>query len=205
MAKLLVEVTLTSEMLGTASANPELYEEFIASKRPAPEGLDEAAMLPPVGEEIERATTVFRRDKDGKPCLLAYQVKGFFKDACSMLRRADGMLSGKLKAYKKEIDGLLFITPEIIPIEMPDGCTIDTCVRPLRAQTAQGERVSLARSESVPAGSRFTFSVGALRAELLPMVTEWLDYGEFRGFGQWRNSGKGRFSYAVSAVAAKVS
>jgi hypothetical protein len=26
-------------------------------------------------------------------------------------------------------------------------------------------------------------------------VKEWLDYGELRGLGQWRNSGKGKFKW----------
>lgn len=26
---------------------------------------------------------------------------------------------------------------------------------------------------------------------------EWLDYGKLRGLGQWRNSGKGRFTYEI--------
>lgn len=28
-------------------------------------------------------------------------------------------------------------------------------------------------------------------------VREWLDYGVFSGIGQWRNSGKGRFTYEI--------
>ena len=26
---------------------------------------------------------------------------------------------------------------------------------------------------------------------------EWLDYGALRGIGQWRNSGKGRYTYEI--------
>jgi len=29
-------------------------------------------------------------------------------------------------------------------------------------------------------------------------VLEWLNYGALRGIGQWRNSGKGRFSYEIT-------
>lgn len=29
-------------------------------------------------------------------------------------------------------------------------------------------------------------------------VLEWLEYGQLRGIGQWRNSGKGRFSYEIT-------
>ena len=28
-------------------------------------------------------------------------------------------------------------------------------------------------------------------------IREMLDYGKLRGFGQWRNSGKGRFTYEI--------
>ena len=31
-------------------------------------------------------------------------------------------------------------------------------------------------------------------------VREWLDYGILRGIGQWRNSGKGRFTYTAYEV-----
>ena len=34
-----------------------------------------------------------------------------------------------------------------------------------------------------------------LDPSLLPAVREWLDYGKLHGFGQWRNSGKGRFEW----------
>ena len=64
----------------------------------------------------------------------------------------------------------------------------------LRAATAQGERVALASSETLPAGTTCEFEVQMMRDELEPLVEEWLAYGELRGFGQWRNSGKGRFT-----------
>ena len=72
---------------------------------------------------------------------------------------------------------------------------ISTCQRPLRAQTAQGERVALAMSEEVPAGATMDITIKVLDKALLPAIREWLDYGELRGLGQWRNSGKGRFTW----------
>jgi hypothetical protein len=71
------------------------------------------------------------------------------------------------------------------------------CQRPLRAQTAQGERVALASSESVPEGSSMEFDIKCLVDSDVPAVIEALNYGELRGFGQWRNSGKGRFHYEI--------
>ena len=49
--------------------------------------------------------TIFPRD-NGVPIYWDYQIKGFFKDACGMLRKVTGSKSSKIKAYKKEIDGL---------------------------------------------------------------------------------------------------
>lgn len=67
------------------------------------------------------------------------------------------------------------------------------CSRPLRASTPQGERVALASSESIPAGSTMEFTIIGLTKEIMDFVIEWLDYGQFNGLGQWHNSGKGRF------------
>lgn len=196
MKSRMVKLTLLEELLGTASANPEIFEEFIASKAPEPEKTtgEEVAALPDVDEEIQKTTTVFSRDADGKPILWDYQIKGFFKDACGMLRRVPGTKSKKLTAYKKVIDGLVFVGPRQIPIEF-DG-EIGYCSRPLRAQTAQGERIALARSETIPAGGSITIEITALDEKLMDVIDEWLDYGKLRGLGQWRNSGKGKFSWA---------
>ena len=140
--------------------------------------------------------TVFPKDEDGTPILWDYQVKGFFKDACGMLARLKGQTeSSKLKAYKKVIDGLVFVGPRSIKLN-PAG-EIGVCQRPLRANTMQGERVALASSEELPAGTTADFEIILLDESLEAVVREWLDYGALRGIGQWRNSGKGRFSYEV--------
>ena len=142
-----IEVTVTyiDELLGTASADPDIHARFIASKAPdAPSREDEVAALGAEAVE-ERSMTVFPRTDDGRPFTYDYQWKGFFKDSCGMLRRADKTRSKSLKAYKKEIDGLVFVSPRHIPLVLPEGATIGECQRPLRAQTAQGERVALAQ------------------------------------------------------------
>lgn len=197
-----IEVTITyiDELLGTASADPEIHARFIASKAPdAPSRADEVAAIGAEAVE-ERAMTVFPRTEDGQPFTWDYQWKGFFKDSCGMLRRADGTKSKGLKAYKKEIDGLLFVSPRRIPLVLPDGAEVGSCQRPLRASTPQGERVALANSETVPAGTTQTFQVHMLRDDLEPLVMEWLAYGRLHGTGQWRNSGKGRFTHVAHRV-----
>lgn len=97
-----------------------------------------------------------------------------------------------IKAYKQAIDGLIFVEPRCIPYNL-HGLKMDYCERILRANTPMGERTSIAKSESVPEGSTIEFSVVCLDPALEKMVKECLDYGKFRGLGQWRNSGKGRF------------
>ena len=65
----------------------------------------------------EKAMTVFPRMEDGTPFLYDYQIKGFFKDTCGGLRKVKGTASEKIKAYKKEIDKLIFPEPRVIPLE----------------------------------------------------------------------------------------
>ena len=119
------------------------------------------------------------------------KIKGFFKDACGVLRRVPGTKSSKIKAFKKEIDGLLFVVPRMIPLNMPG--PMSECQRPLRASTAQGDRVALAHSEAAPAGTTVEFEIRCMTKDMYDLSRECLDYGILRGIGQWRNSGKGRY------------
>lgn len=187
-----IKITLLEEMLGTSSANPEIHREFIASKSPDAGTIEDEVAAIGVEGVLDKSKTVFPRE-DGKPIVYDYQIKGFFKDACGMLTRVPGTASNKLKAYKKVIDGLIFVTPRKITISHPG--EIGECQRPLRAQTAQGERVALANSETVAAGSTIEFEVTTLDEGHEKLVREWLNYGKLRGLGQWRNSGKGRFDW----------
>jgi hypothetical protein len=159
-----------------------------------------------VDDVVERGITVFPRTTDGKPYIYDYQIKGFFKDACSMLARQAKKdpetgkkkpvnESSKMTAYKKVIDGMIFPQPRQIEIHVPEGGSIGICQRPLRAQTPQGERVALSISEEIPAGAWCEFEVLLLDESHVPALMEWMDYGELRGLGQWRNSGKGRFTW----------
>lgn len=189
-----IKLTFTEPTLGTWPANEDIARDFIASKAPDASTIDEEIASLGVDAVVEKGKTVFPR-KDGSPILYDYQIKGFFKDACGMLARVKTTESSKLKAYKKIIDGLIFVEPRHIPITVNG--EIGDCQRPLRAQTAQGERVSLANSEEIPAGSTIEFEIKLLDPSHEKVVFEWLDYGMLRGLGQWRNSGKGRFAYEV--------
>lgn len=201
MKEIKVRCTFTEEVLGTASNNPEIHREFIASKSPDAKSIEEEVAALGVDAVEEKGMTVFSKNND-KPFLWDYQIKGFFKGACKALQNASekdpdtgkkkpANESSKLTAYKSKIDLGVFVTPREIPFEF-DG-SMGVCQRPLRAQTAQGERIALASSETVPSGAEIEFCVTVFNDNWLPLVREWLDYGKWSGMGQWRNSGKGRF------------
>lgn len=197
-----VKLTFIDDLLGTAASNPDIHEKFIASKAPDAATREEEVAAIGADDVVADGRTIFPRNKDGQPIIYGYQVLGFFKSACGFLRRESSTKSSKLKAYKKEIDGNVKVYPDkdnkagrMIPIEY-DG-EIGSCQRPLRASTAQGDRVAIADSESINAGASIEFDIVLLNEKLKKNVEEWLEYGEYSGLGQWRNSGKGAFVYEV--------
>jgi hypothetical protein len=194
MQEMKIRITFTEPVLGTQPSDPELHKHFVASKAPDHKTMAEEVAAMGAEEVEERGMTVFPKMEDGTPFIWDYQLKGFFKDACGMLRRVPDTKSAKLRAYKKEIDGLIFVEPRRIPLWMPVDLdlTATDCQRPLRASTSQGDRVALAHSEEAPAGTYIEATIMCLLDSDMKLVREWLDYGRLRGIGQWRNSGRGR-------------
>ena len=195
MMKMTVRLTFLESILGTSPANKDVYRDFIATKAPDANTVEDEVAALGVEAVVEKGMTVFPRLDDGTPFFYDYQIKGFFKDTCGGLRRVKGTLSSGVKAYKQVIDKLIFPEPRTIPI-LFDG-EMGVCQRPLRAQTMQGERVSLASSEEIPAGATIEFTIVLLSDEHEKLVREWLDYGKYSGIGQWRNSGRGRFTWEL--------
>ena len=195
METIKLRLTLTEDILGTASGNKELYADYIATKAPSVDLIEQEIDDFDPALALEKATTIFPRLPDGTPFMYDYQFKGFLKDSAAVLRKVTGSYCSRVKAYKKEIDGLVFPSPRKIPINVNG--EIGICERPLRASTPQGERVALSVSESIPAGSTIELEVGYMTDSMKHLIMECLDYGIYRGLGQWRNSGKGRFTYEV--------
>lgn len=193
MKKYHIAIEFIEEVLGTSSANPDIHAEFIASKASDAASRQEEIDALGVDEAVEKSMTIFPKLPDGTPFMWNYQVRGFFKDACKGVQKMEPKSnSAKLRAYKKEIDLAVFVEPRRIPLAIPNGGEVGSCQRPLRASTAQGERVALANSETVPAGTRMEFDV-LTKEDNKKYIDEWLAYGRLHGIGQWRNSGKGTF------------
>ena len=191
-----IKLTFTEPLLGTVPKDPEVYKTHVMN-RAAVDDAQAAEELDTVEKVEEKGWTGFHR-MNGTPILYDYVIKGFFKDACSMLRRAGDTKSAKLAAFKKVIDGLIFAQPRMIELLVPEGKEIFTLERPLRASTPQGERVALARSDACPVGTTIIFKVLVLGSVTKAQLEEWLDYGKLRGLGQWRNAGYGAFEYALA-------
>lgn len=79
MKEIKAKITFLDQILGTANGDPKIHVEFIAS---------------------EKAMTIFPKNKAGQPIFWPYQIKGFFKDACQMLKKVPGTESSKIKAYR---------------------------------------------------------------------------------------------------------
>ena len=94
-----VKLTFTEPLLGTVPKDPEVYASHILTKAAL---TDEqiAEELETVEHVEEKGWTGFHCNEDGQPILYDYVIKGFFKDACGMMRRNKGTKSAKLTAYK---------------------------------------------------------------------------------------------------------
>lgn len=203
--KLAVRITFTEPLLGTASGNKEIHEEYIASKaETATQAAEETEAIVDVGEQLQKATTIFPRDETGL-FLWDYQVKGFLKEAIGALVETGDC---QIKAFRKAALLFVHVSPRRIYLRAPAGeiwkAAPEHCSRPLRAETAQGPRVALARSEMLPIETTAQFTIswltGANEKAKKAVFTEdhiraALDFGKYVGLGQWRSGSHGRFTW----------
>lgn len=204
--RLHVRVTFTEEVLGTLPNNHELHDTYIASKAPDAPSREEEVAAMGIGDAVELGMTVFPRTEDGIPYFWNYQIEGFLKESVKCVKKHyPGSECSMVKANRQAVDNAIFVMPRVIPVHMNG--VVGDCQRPLRAQTAQGERIALAHSESIPAGSYIEFYIELAPTlgkgiDLNEVIREAMDYGQLKGIGQWRNSGKGRFTWEVIEDAA---
>lgn len=196
-----VKIIFTAPLLGTSPNNPDIYADFIGSKSADAEKIEEELAGLSADALAAKGKTVFHRTDNDVPMLYDYQIKGMIKEAFVIFDRLGELKCGSLKIYKSlvksVVDKYIFVYPREIPLALPDGGEIDECVRPLRADTMQGPRVSLACSERAPKGTVLECTIEWLHPGLEKHIIAALEYGKRSGLGQWRNSGMGRFDFEI--------
>jgi hypothetical protein len=190
------KITFISPLLATNANDPQIYSEYLASLANDETRAAEIERLG-LAEVDEKGMTVFLRNPDNpmQPQLKGYTWLGFLKSRSRALAKVDGTQIKGMSAYIKEIDDRIFVSPIFINLDLPEGEAIDTLQRPLRAATMQGDRVALAKSETVPEGTTCEVTFRTETLDGMKLVIECLDYGKIHGTGQWRNAGYGRFTW----------
>lgn len=183
--KAIVEIELIEPMLGTVPKDPEVYKTYIESKKPEEVSEDESKTV----EKTEaKGWTGFHADEGGL-FIYDYMIKGFLKSAGNNLKD-----TVKVKNLRSKLNEFLFVKPRRIHLggqTEPDG----VLERPLRAQTMQGPRVTLARSDYINAGMKLKFEIHwiAKSPVTFKMIETLFAYGEYKGIGQFRNGSYGQF------------
>jgi len=155
-----------------------------------------------------KGTTVFFWDKEvNLPCIGDHMIYGFLKAAAEAIGRTlpskkgtplhsisytQALVNQHVKCEKE------FITFDK-DLKRNENGTPFHLQRSLRAMTAQGPRVSLAKSEVVPAGSSVSFTLKVMENSPLTIniLKRLFSYGEMTGLGQWRNKGHGQFVFEI--------
>jgi len=196
-----LKITFTDKLLGTVAYNKEVYSTFVQAKA-REVGVPEEQLA----EEVldvknieEKGWTGFFQDETGI-YISSHMVKGFLKNASLVIKDQTKVKNAKSKvnnfAFIKEKKLYLMRDNEVL--KKADG----VLERPLQAMTMQGPRVSLAKSDYVDEGTCVVCTLRLLQNPEISekLIREFLDYGQFLGLGQWRNSGKGQFEYELTKL-----
>ena len=194
-----LRVEFTEPVLGSQPGKNVAEEYLLAKARAQNPGLntdDEAESLTE-DEALEKGTTVFHKHPEGRYLLFNYQQKGFVKEVARIFNGHQGV-----KNMRNKVANLLWVHPRRIYLNLPEGAEVDYLERPLRAETAQGPRVALARSEMLPAGTWFECYLRVYKSDLTEeLLRDLLSFGRDQGLGQWRSSGiYGTFRYTLTAL-----
>ena len=194
-----ITLTFNTALLGTVPKDKNVYAAHILSKAREIDPDVAESELETVQEVEEKGWTGFHEDEDGL-FIYSYMIKGFLKSALEALMAMGDVK--KIPAYKKWIDKLIFIEPRKLHFGMaqPDGIE----ERPLRAMTAQGPRVTVARSDKIDAGRQIKCTIVFFENDKKiteEVIEACLGYGEYVGLGQWRGSGGfGQFTYTIGNI-----
>jgi hypothetical protein len=162
--------------------------------------------------EDKGITCFLRNPETHKVCIGSHMILGFLKAATESISRTlprkNGTIMNSCSYTTSIINQHINIYPDLIEssldIKRDDKWTPIYNQRSLRAMTAQGPRISLAKSEVLPKGSEFDFTLQIMDDSPIKKehIEKMLSYGSLKGLGQWRNVGHGQFE-VVSFVELK--
>lgn len=159
-----------------------------------------------------RGTTVFFWNKElNRPMIGNHMIYGFLKAATEALcrtasKKERATVLSSASYTQSLINQHVKVDPQFLTFDQDilrneDG-TAKYLQRSLRAMTAKGPRITLTKSEIVPAGAKISFILKVLEGS--PIKEEHLhamfSYGEIKGLGQWRNADFGSFTYAMDVI-----
>ncbi len=213
-----LDPAIFEDYIGAKCPDSELRKKEIQTARKTAEGLEEGPDEPETGITVFHRTEVINEGDKKKPFIYDYQILGFFKEAGDTYRSVEANKIKEAETFnkqaekdgtkkkpvprkvwgsaKKKIDRMVFVFPRKIILSDEEGLR-PILERPIRVNGPQGERVAIARSETIPAGTSFDVEIKFIPGSLITvdMIKEILDYGALKGLGQWRNASWGRISW----------
>ena len=155
----------------------------------------------------------------GKHFIYNYMIKGNLRYAASVFNGSSYEKDGNKKEFprnfKAKVTNAVFVGPRRVYLPLKEDVDLEphtdedgketgfmriksSLERPLRAQTMQGPRTALAKSDYLPAGAELEFQLrligisgtNKVSAEHLQAL---LYYGQYNGLGQWRTAGFGAY------------
>lgn len=172
----------------------------------------ELAILRETFKELDiKGITVFFWDKEKNlPCIGDHMIYGFLKASAEAIGRTlpkkNATILNSISYTQSIINQHVRCTAKFITFDKDirrnsDG-SASYLQRSLRAMTAQGPRISLAKSEVVEAGAKLSLTLKVFEGS--PLTQEALEtlfsYSEFVGLGQWRSAGNGTFTATITKL-----
>lgn len=156
-----------------------------------------------MAELDEKGITCFFRDDEGKIVIGSHMILGFMKAASESIGRtmtrkkatifqSVSYTQSIINQHVNILEDLIVASEDIV--RTSEG-KAEYLQRSLRAMTPLGPRISLAKSEQLPKGTKFKFTMSVLGGSPLKFdhIKDMFQYGSGKGLGQWRNSGHGQF------------
>ena len=219
-AKTISEKNVIRELQGLRNSCEQMFGEEIEDEiwdDACENNLSKKTRLYTLLESV-KGVTIFSKDEKGLPYYEDYVTKGCLKDLaqlyCERVPHVRGEVFSNMSytasamnrhVFTESIGGQedrnYFYTDKLCkkksPLMLHPDKSINYLERSLRASTAQGPRISLARSEQVTAGTYMKFTITSFLPSTslnLKKLKDLLSIGKQFGMSNWRNAGNGSFT-----------